>query len=443
MVDAILGVVFHNLTSLLQNEFSTVSSIKSKAENLSNTLDLIKAVLEDAEQKQVTDRSIKVWLQQLKDAVYVLDDILDECSIKSSRLMGLSSFKPKNIVFRHDIGNRLKEITRRFDQESSTEIAEWRQTSSIFTEPKIFGRKEDKEKIAEFLLTQASKFDFLVVYPIVGLGGVGKTTLVQLVYNDVRVSKKFHRKIWVCVSEDFSVNRILCSIIESITREKCDGLDLDVIQRRAQELLQGKRYLLVLDDVWNRNLEFKLGLSQEKWNKLKSVLSCGSKGAYILVSTCDKDVATIMGTCQTHHLSGLSEKECWLLFKQYAFEHDIEEREELVAIGKAIVKKCGGLPLAAQALGGLMRSRNGEKEWVEIKESKLWSLSDENSILPALRLSYFHLTSTLKQCFSFCAIFPKDTEILKDDLIHLWMANGFISSKENLEVERSWQYDLE
>ena len=353
-------------------------------------------------------------------------------------------------MFRHDIGNRLKEITRRFDQvaerknkfllregtgtvrESSTE---WRQTSSIITEPKTFGRKDDKEKIVEFLLTHTSKFAFLNVYPIVGLGGVGKTTLVQLVYNDVRVSKFFHRKIWVCVSEDFSVNRIMCSIIESITRENCDGLDLDVIQRRGQELLQGKRYLLVLDDMWNRNLEFKLGLSQEKWNKLKSVLSCGSKGASILVSTRDKDAATIMGTCQTHHLSGLSENECWLLFKQYAFEHDIEEREELVAIGKAIVKKCGELPLAAQALGGLMRSRNGEKEWVEIKESKLWSLSDENSILPALRLSYFHLTSTLKQCFSFCAIFLKDTEILKDDLIHLWMANGFISSKENLEAE--------
>jgi len=147
MVDAILGVVFHNLTSLLQNEFSTVSSIKS------NTLDLIKA---DAEQKQVADRSIKVWLQQLT--------FLDECLIKSSRLMDLSSFIPKNIVFRHDIGNRLKEITRRFDQvaerknkfllregtgtvrESSTE---WRQTSSIITEPKIFGRKDDKEKIVE------------------------------------------------------------------------------------------------------------------------------------------------------------------------------------------------------------------------------------------------------------------------------------------------------
>ncbi|GAU27550.1 hypothetical protein TSUD_29820 [Trifolium subterraneum] len=135
-------------------------------------------------------------------------------------------------------------------------------------------------------------------------------------------------------------------IPESITSEKCDALDLDVIQRKVRELLQGS--------------------------------SC-------LMSTRDEVVASIMGTCQAHHLSGLSENECWLLFKQYAFEHDKEERVELVEIGKEIAKKCGGLPLAAQALGGLMRSRSGEKEWLEIKESRLWDSPHDNYILPALR----------------------------------------------------------
>ncbi|MCI09481.1 NBS-LRR resistance protein, partial [Trifolium medium] len=254
---------------------------------------------------------------------------------------------------------------------SSNEVAEWRQTSSFIAEPKVYGRDHDKENIVQFLLTQARDCEFLSVYPIVGLGGVGKTTLAQLVYNDHRLkSNIFHTKIWVCVSEDFSVKRILCSIIESITREKCDALDLDVIQRKVQELLQSKRYLLVLDDVWNKNQELEFGLNQEKWNKLKSVLSYGSKGSCCLVSTRDEVVASIMGTCHTHHLSGLSENECWLLFKQYAFGHGREEQVELVEIGKEIAKKCGGLPLAAQALGGLMRSRSGEKEWLEIKESR-------------------------------------------------------------------------
>ncbi|GAU25715.1 hypothetical protein TSUD_216450 [Trifolium subterraneum] len=452
MTEALLGVVFENLLSLIQNEFATISGIKSKAQKLSTTLDLINVVIEDAEHKQLTNRSIKVWLQQLKDAVYVLDDILDEYSIESSRLKGTSSFNPKNIMFRREIGNKFKEITKRFDQiaenknkfllqvggtvrERSSEVAEWRLTTSIIAEPKVYGRDDDKKKIVEFLLTQARGSEFHSVYPIVGLGGIGKTTLAQLVYNDHQVSINFDIKFWVCVSEVFSIKRILCSVIESITRKNRYAYDLDLIQREVQELLQGKRYLMVLDDVWKRNVELEYGLSQDNWNKLKSVLSCGSKGSSILVSTRDKDVAEIMGTCQAHYVSGLSEDECWLVFKQYAFGHEKEEREEFVAIGKEIIKKCGGLPLAAQALGGLMRSRSQVKEWLEIKDSELWNLPDENSILPALRLSYIYLTPTLKQCFTFCAIFPKDTEMMKEDLIHLWMANGFISSRKNLEVE--------
>ncbi|XP_057441573.1 putative disease resistance protein RGA3 [Lotus japonicus] len=450
MAEALLGAVFEKLISLAQNEFATISGIKGKAEKLSHTLELIKAVVEDAEKKEITNKSIKVWLQQLKDAVYILDDILDECSIESLRLKGLSSLKPKNIKFRYEIGNRLKEIARRFDEiadcknkfalqegvrERSTEVAEWRQTSSFIPQPKLYGREDDKKKIVQFLLSQARESDFLSIYPIVGLGGMGKTTLAQMVYNDDQVTSNFDIKVWICVSENFSVQRILCSIIESITKAKHDCLNLDVTERKVQELLQGKRYFLVLDDVWRKDEEIKFGLNQDKWNKLKCLLSCASKGASILVSTRDMEVATIMGTCQAHHLCGLSEDECWMLFKQYAFGTVKEERAELVVIGKEIVKKCGGSPLAAQALGGLLHSRNEEKEWLEVMKSGIWNLAGENSIFAVLRLSYFHLTPTIRQCFAFCAMFPKDTEIMKEDLIHLWMANGFISPRENLEVE--------
>ncbi|XP_057453748.1 putative disease resistance protein RGA1 [Lotus japonicus] len=450
MTEALLGAVFEKLISLAQNEFATMSGINRKAEKLSHTLELIKAVVEDAEEKQITNKPIKVWLQQLKDATYVLDDILDECSIDSLRLKGLSSLKPQNIKFRYEIGNKMKEISSRFDEianqknkfvlqegvrERSTEVAEWRQTRSFIPQAKLYGREDDKEKILEFLLSQARDSGFLSIYSIVGLGGIGKTTLVQMVYNDDQVTSNFDIKVWICVSENFSVQRILCSIIESITEAKHECLNLDVTERKVQQLLQSKRYLLVLDDVWRKNEEMEFGLTQDKWNKLKCLLSCASKGSSILVSTRDMEVAAIMGTCQAHHLCGLSEDECWMLFKQYAFGTEKEERIELVAIGKEIVKKCGGSPLAAQALGGLLHSRIGEKEWLEVMESELWNLAGENSILAALRLSYIHLTPTLRQCFAFCALFPKDTEIMKEDLIHLWMANGFIASRENLEVE--------
>ncbi|XP_057732628.1 putative disease resistance protein RGA1 [Arachis stenosperma] len=450
MAEALLGIVLENLIPFVQSEFAAFFGIKEKAEELSRTLELIKAVLDDAEQKQWSNRPLKVWLQQLKDAMYVLDDILDQLPTESSRLGCLTSLNPKKVIHRRELGQKLNEIIGRLDRiaqarsnfdlrqgvrERPSEVVEWRQTSSTIAVPQVYGRDEDKGRVVEFLLSPSRSSEFLSVYPIVGFGGLGKTTLVQLVYNDPEVGNNFDLKIWVCVSENFTMESILRSILEAITNEKYELKVLDVMEKKVKELLQSKKYLMVLDDVWKRSQEMELGLTQAKWDKLRSVLSCGSKGSSILVSTRDNHVATIMGTCQAHHLGGLSEEDCWLLFKLHAFGAEKEERAELVAIGKEIVKKCGGSPLAALALGGVMQSRSTEKEWVEVQKSELWSLPEENDIMRVLRLSYSCLTPTLKQCFAFCAIFPKDTEIMKQELIYLWIANGFISSRRNLEVE--------
>ncbi|EHA8586657.1 putative Disease resistance protein RGA2 [Cocos nucifera] len=132
-----------------------------------------------------------------------------------------------------------------------------------------------------------------------------------------------------------------------------------------------------------------------------------------------------MGTVASHKLQGLTSADCWTLFKQRAFGPGREEETpRLVEIGKQIVEKCGGLPLAAKALGSIMSSRRGEAEWSHVRDSELWRLPvDDNSMLPALRLSY-----DLKQCFAYCSIFPKDYEIEGKKLIQLWIAEGFIET---------------
>ncbi|XP_031279488.1 putative disease resistance protein RGA3 [Pistacia vera] len=254
-------------------------------------------------------------------------------------------------------------------------------------------------------------FDDISIYPAISSGGLGKTTLAQVVYNDERVSMHFELRIWVCISEDFSVKKII-----------------KAFKRRLQSILNRKRYLPELNDVWSED--------EEKWDRLKCVLACGLKGASIIVTARSRKVASIMGTLPMHHLSRLSEDECSLLFKERAFGQEKEERPNLVAIGKEIVKKCSGVPLAVKSLGSLMRYKSEENEWLSIKESELWNLpQDKNSILPALRLSYSHLPSKIKRCFAFCAVFPKDSEIERQKLIHLWMANGFIQGSQNFEPE--------
>ncbi|RDX85404.1 putative disease resistance protein RGA4, partial [Mucuna pruriens] len=456
MAEAVLEIVLQNLNSLIQKELGLLLGLDQDLKRLASLFATIKATLQDAEEKQFSNPAIKDWLGKLKDAAHILDDILDECAYEALGLeyqgirrlsnkvqsSGLSSFHPKHVVFRYKIAKRMKRISERLKEiaeertkfhltemvpERRSGVIEWRQTTSFLTEPQVYGREEDKDKIIDFLV--ASHSENLSVYPIVGLGGLGKTTLAQLIFNHERIVVHFELRIWVCVSEDSNLKRMTKAIIEAASGHTCEDLDLEPLQRKLQDLLQKKRYLLVLDDVWDDN--------EENWKRLKYILAYGTKGASILVTTRLLKVAAIMGTIPPHDLSILSDNDCWELFKQQVFGSNKVEQVELVAVGKEIVKKCGGVPLAAKALGGLLRfKRREEKEWLYVKESNLWSLPHSvNSVMSALRLSYLNLPIKLRQCFAYCAIFAKDEIIRKQYLIELWMANGFISANEILDVE--------
>ncbi|KAJ8646483.1 hypothetical protein MRB53_008231 [Persea americana] len=204
---------------------------------------------------------------------------------------------------------------------------------------------------------------------------------------------------------------------------------MDLLQRRLQEKLGCKKFLLVLDDMWNEN--------REECDRLKHYLR-GAQGSRIIVTTRSKKAALIMGTLPPLELAGLSEEDCWSLFKKRAFAPGEEDTyPNLIVRGKEIVKKCGGLPLAAKALGSLMCFKREETEWTFLKESEVWNLHDqENCILPALKLSYYHLPPHLKQCFAYCSLFPKDYKFKKENLIQLWMAEGLIQpSKDCKQME--------
>ncbi|KAL8063832.1 hypothetical protein ABFX02_01G052500 [Erythranthe guttata] len=325
---------------------------------------------------------------------------------------------------------RAKFHLREMAIERPIEFSATRETGSILNESRhIYGREEDAEKVVDILVNQVvNDNQEISVMPIVGVGGLGKTTLAQLVYNDQRVVDHFDKRIWVCVSDNFDLKTLLKAMIESGAGSAPDLLHLDALQRRLWELLNNKRYLLVLDDVWNED--------QEKWSELKKVVACGSIGSSIIVTTRLKKVADIMGTLPPHYLKGLSDEHCWMLMRERAFGQEKDEFPNLEAIGRLIVKKCGGVPLAAKALGGLLRFKRTEKEWNYVKESEIWELPQEETlILPALKLSYHHLPLSLRQCFAYCAVFPKDSEITKQELIFMWMAHACISSKGVLEVE--------
>ncbi|XP_020701777.2 putative disease resistance protein RGA3 isoform X1 [Dendrobium catenatum] len=441
---SLLRFISEKLASKAIAEFAMQIGIDKELRKLERTLSTIQDVLEDAEARQVKEKALRSWLSQLKELAYDADDVLDEFSFKAAKLKKANMKEkvrnllclPKNIAFQRKIALRVKEINERLD-----EIAEVRskfhlkegvfrsfklersitseETGSFIKESEVYGREVDKEKIVEFLMN-TSVGDDIGVIGIVGLGGLGKTTLAGLVYNDERVCGHFQKRMWVCVSEEFELKRLVRLIIESATGSEFSPMNMDAMQRSLINQLQEKRFLLVLDDVWSE--------SHEKWDSLRALLTVGAKGSKVIVTTRNEHVASIMGTISPYRLSNLSFDDCWLLFERRAFGNEVERNPDFVAIGKEIVKKCGGVPLAAKALGGLLRFKRTESEWLAIKDNELWKLaSDENyEVLPALKLSYDHLSSCLKQCFAYCSIFPKDFNINTTTLVKLWGAEGFL-----------------
>ncbi|KAG1333926.1 putative disease resistance protein RGA1 [Cocos nucifera] len=446
VVSPILKLVIDKLNSGFCEELGLARGVNSDIGRLQSVLSTISDVLDDAHRRSISDKALTGWLRKLKDAAFDADDVVDEFQYEALRrrnqrrnqLIGtVSDFISRNnqIAFRLKMAYKIKKIHKRLDEiaeeRSKFHLAEGstpgraldRETFSIVDESEVYGRDEDKENIINFLVSSADDRNDVSVLPIVGLGGVGKTTLAQLAYNDRRIKEHFDLKLWVCVSDDFSTLRIINKIIECETGKKCDLSNLEAAQLQLQTKLSGRRFLLVLDDVWNEN--------QAELEGLKTLLRGGKQGSKIITTTRSDVVAGFMGTVAPHKLHCLTMDHCWILFKQRAFGPGREETPRLVEIGKQIVEKCGGLPLAAKALGSLMRFRTEEVEWVHVRDSEIWRLpANENGILPALQLSYDHLPADLKQCFAYCSIFPKDYEIERKKLIQLWIAEGFIPAMD-------------
>jgi hypothetical protein len=290
-------------------------------------------------------------------------------------------------------------------------------TTTLVDVSSIYGRDVHKEKLIKFLLEGNDSGNQVPIISIVGLGGMGKTTLAKLVYNDKKIKEHFQLEAWVYVSESFNDVGLTKAILTSFGFS-ADGEDLNLLQHQLQHKLTGKKYLLVLDDVWNGNAAC--------WENLLLPFNHGSSGSKIIVTTREKEVADVLNS-MLFDLEQLDKSDCWSLFVTHVFHGKNVHHPNLESIGKKIVDKCGGLPLAVKTLGQLLRRKFSEHEWRKILETDMWRLSDEDSnINPVLRLSYHNLPSNRKRCFAYCSLFPKGYEFDKGGLIKFWMAEGLL-----------------
>ncbi|XP_068503587.1 putative disease resistance protein RGA3 [Phaseolus vulgaris] len=306
---------------------------------------------------------------------------------------------------------------------SGRKVSQKLQSTFFVVESVIYGRDAEKDIIINWLKLETDNRNqpSILILSIVGMGGLGKTTLAQHVYNDPKIEDaKLDIKAWVCVSDYFHVFTVTRTIIEAFTGEKDNSRNLEMVYKRLEEKLLGRKFFLVLDDVWNEK--------PEEWEAVRTPLTYGAPGSRILVTTCGEKVASIMRS-KVLCLKQLGEDECWNVFENHALKDgDLELNEELKEIDKRIVEKCVGLPLALKTIGCLLRTKSSISDLKNILVSDIWDLlKEDNEIIPALYLSYHHLPSHLKRCFAYWALFPKDYEFMKEELILLWMTQIFFT----------------
>ncbi|XP_037487248.1 disease resistance protein RGA2-like [Triticum dicoccoides] len=313
-------------------------------------------------------------------------------------------------------------------------------TTSHSIERQVYGRDAERDEIIDLLIKGGCSD--LNILPVVGIGGIGKTTLARYVYHDERITNHFDLKMWICVSTNFSERRLTIEILEHVCEDRQEYENVsnfNVLQEILLKYIRKKRFLLVLDDMWED--KDKIG-----WIKLLAPLKGNQvSGCMILATTRMKSVAEMIQTMDEVRMSGLNEKEFWLLFKACAFGNENYEGDPyLQSIGKQIAKALKGCPLAAQSVGALLNTSVSHKHWRTVR-FKWRSLQDDaNDILPVLELSYDYLPVHLQHCFSYCSLFPEDKQFDGKELVHAWISQNFVQCEDpTMKLEETGQQYLD
>ncbi|VAI54606.1 unnamed protein product [Triticum turgidum subsp. durum] len=428
----------HDVAQLMQQVLTNCTMIEATSNNRSEELRQVKTCIELAMRCVDSERDNRPSVADILDTLNKTETHIPKRQhCPQISVPGLERAKK-----RKKTGGNLKGIAEerthftvmQENAPSMLENRDHRETSAKIG-AEVVGRDMEKQEIMAHL--SGSTTQEITFLPIYGIGGIGKTTMAQFVFNDSQF--KEYSRVWTYVSQTFDLKKIGNSIITQLSGSKSMHTDLQMIENSLQKLLSGKRVLIILDDLWERE--------SPQLKKLESMLNLGEGGKLVVVvTTREESIAHKIhtGRVKPYKLAPLTDEICWTIIKNKSSFENRAERAQLELIGKEIAKKCGGVALAAQSIGYVLYAMEFD-EWVSVNNSEIWDVlaSGESThhVHASLLLSYHIMDKYLKLCFAYCATFPKGHKIAKEDLAHQWVALGLVEpSRTFSNIQTSHKY---
>ncbi|CAL4904870.1 unnamed protein product [Urochloa decumbens] len=449
-----LSSLLPKLAKLLQDEYNLQRSARKGIEFLHKELEFMNGALHKVGQvpREQLEEPQRIWARDVRELSYDMEDIVDTFMVdvegpdppskrgvkkifkKMMRKVNKAMARPEVAQEINDIKERAKELAERRERYKVDDIAP---AKKILVDPRLNAMYADATKIIVGI--EEAKVEVLTmltggdddqkkrIVSIAGFGGLGKTTLAKSVYDEIEV--KFDCTAFVSVSRNVDTQKLLKDILYQLDKETFGDIHSKMLDERllineATEFLNNKRYLIVIDDIWDK----------EPWDKvIRFALIENNMRSRIITTTRNIAVAEHAGGC--YRLKPLSDESSEKLFYGRIFGSKDKCPNRFSDVSKKILKKCGGVPLAIVTTSSMLANKSDNLiEWNKVFDSIGSGLGGNNSSMDDMReillLSYYDLPSHLKTCLLYLSIFPEDHEISKDGLIWRWVAEGFIHDKK-------------